>query len=190
MKSLSINTIGTGLLALLGCLVHLCGVLPMMRSAKVAKEAEHETARLLQNVDARAAENATLDATIASLEGDMLAQYPLTIGTDRPTIETLSTLLATHQLSLQNLRESVGSNVEGTRIDLQITGEYRNIVLFLFDLGRMQIPAEINSLQVSNSKAGSSECHARVVVNFFPEATLAFGSDRKKIVMLHHESKR
>lgn len=168
MKSLHINLIGFSLIGVMALCVYAVGVVPMQRTGRELELARAETHALALGVDQNTADNQIVEARIASVHQRLIERFALATEPGQPIIQTLSKLMQNHQLNLTNLREETHGPNSGIRVDIQVEGSYEDMMRFLHDLGRLDVPARIAALKITPHNGKQQACGGQFRVDFFP----------------------
>lgn len=175
MKSIPINMLGLSAITALLLGAYCVGIRPLVQSRDRLKEVRQETEYLATQSVLLADKNGKLKAQIDERKETLEARYTSIDVPDQPMIETISRLLTRHRLELSNLRKSDRALEKSLRINLQVEGQYSDLMRFLHDLTRMSIPARIVALQVSarESSVQADNCSGILQVDFFPQAIVS-----------------
>ncbi|MCA9191150.1 MAG: hypothetical protein KDB03_05300 [Planctomycetales bacterium] len=110
---------------------------------------------------------------IGNLKQELKNRYPVKIPVNQSVLDTISTILAEHDIKLENL---IQQNRTGQiqAIDMQLLGSYRDLVRMIVEIRRYDLPIRVNSLQLSKRNIGAHsqtdviECSARMQVEILP----------------------
>lgn len=172
MKTIPINMLGTAAIAVLLLGAYFVGARPLLQSRARLDEVRRETDYLATQSVLLADKNGELKEQIDEKREALEARYTSIDVPNQPMIETMSRLLTKHQLELSNLRKSDRLAEKSLRINLQVAGQYTDLMRFLHDLTRMSIPARIVTMQVSSREPSSiaQQCSGILQIDFFPHA--------------------
>lgn len=172
MKSIPINVLGTLSIGVMLLVVYCFGIGPLLDSQAKLSSVVLETHQLADQSSTLSRQNEEMQNRIDFIKRELHDRYCEIIAPGQPMIETMSRLLTKHDLELSNLRKTDRAEEHAMRINLQIDGNYLDVMRFLFDLSRMSVPARVVAMQVA-PKPASNDCTSTFQIDFFTHAVVS-----------------
>lgn len=136
------------------------------------RESAAEVAHLLELVPTLEHELAELKETISTHQSELRQRYPIATQADQPLLGTLAQMLASHHISLNNLREETHPTDATVTIVLHTASNYSDMLRFIYDLRQLDRPARITQLSLAPTVPQGERCTAKITVRFFPAMRL------------------
>lgn len=147
LKTMQIHVIGVSVLAVYLLGGYFAGLRPMMLADQRLQQIAMEGEWLQNMLPQLEQEIAQLTRQVHDKRNELATKYSVVTANNSPLIGVATELLQQHQIALVNLRETANSSGD-VSLDMQITASYEGLLHFLDDLGRLDRPVHIGSLNL------------------------------------------
>lgn len=164
----------TGAVCLLGLIgfIYFCAAKPIAIAAGRLTEVRAESDRLQQQLPMMERETDRLRLQLQMMKQQLKKRYPIEVPEEKSAVEVLSEMLAQRKLEMVSLRQSQRNQGAVQRIELRIGGVYADVVRFVDDLNRLELPTQIQSFSLSAADALGRECNVNLQIDIAEQLRL------------------
>lgn len=165
LKTMRIHLIGISVLAV--CLLgsYFAGVRPVVHADQRLQQIALEGEWLQGILPQMELEVEELTFQLKDKRSVLAAKYSVVTPSNSPLIGVATDLLQRHQIALVNLRETANGGGD-VSLALQVTAAYEDLIRFLQDLGQLDRPVQISSLNLAPEDDHAARFNVAITLKF------------------------